>query len=101
MDKDLSSIVAEPEESTEKEKQTIICNKITCINLHLYQLHLSPQVIMFKACAPLGRSSHLSKRSTNSKEPEWGEREREGGGKGREGGGRDRERGVRLDVHTY
>ena len=43
---------------------------------------------MFKACAPLGRSSHPSMRCTNSIEPER-ERERGGGGEGRreEGGG--------------
>ena len=52
---------------------------------------------MFKACTPLGRSSHPSTKSTNSREPEGrreGERAREGGGE------REREKGVgRLDVY--
>ena len=44
--------------------------------------------MMFKACTPLGRSSHPSTRNTN-REPEGGEGER----------GRERKKGMgRLDV---
>ena len=79
--------MAEPEESTEKEVNNIY-NKIMCIKLHLYQLHLYPQVeSMFKACAPLGRLSVTEVQIVENLRGWERDRGREGGGKRREAEG--------------